>query len=49
MATYNYKTDPVRGLTQMGVAYNPSLVYAPGDIDLYGQALLSQGKADRRL
>jgi len=46
LATETYKTDPVRALTQMADAYEPSLVYAPEDLDLYGQALLEQGKPD---
>jgi TolA-binding protein len=49
LATYSYKKDPVLGLAQMGVAYVPSLVYAPSDLDLYGSALLDQGKADQAL
>lgn len=44
LATYTYQKDPVKALTQMGDAYNPSLIYAPADLDLYGQALLGQGK-----
>jgi TolA-binding protein len=47
MAVYNYKKDPVKGLAQMAVAYNPSLVYAPGDLDLYGSALMDQNKTDQ--
>jgi TolA-binding protein len=46
LATFTYQTDPARALTQMADAYNPSLVYAPEDLDLYGAALLEQGKAD---
>jgi TolA-binding protein len=45
LATYSFKTNPVLGLAQMGLAYNPSLVYAPGDLDLYGSALMDQNKA----
>jgi TolA-binding protein len=47
MGTHTYKVDPVRGLAQMGTAYNASLKYAPADLDLYGSALLGQGKADQ--
>ena len=37
----------ITGLAQIGVAYNPSLVYAPEDLDLYGSGLLEQGKAEQ--
>ena len=46
LATFTYEKDPAKGLAEMAEAYNPALVYAPGDMDLYGQALLDQGKAD---
>jgi TolA-binding protein len=46
LATHTYKTDPVRAVAQMADAYDASLVYAPEDMDLYGQALLEQGKAE---
>ncbi len=45
LATFTFKKDPVMGLAQMGVAYNPQYVYAPQDLDIYGAALLAQGKA----
>ncbi len=45
LATFTYGKDQARGLTQMAEAYNPSLVYAPEDLDLYGAAL-RQGKPD---
>lgn len=47
LATFTYEKDPAKGLAQMAEAYNPSLVYAPADLDLYGSALLDQGKADQ--
>jgi TolA-binding protein len=46
LATFTYKKDQVMGLAQMGVAYNPAYVYAPEDLDVYGAALLAQGKAE---
>jgi len=46
LATFTYEKDPAKALTQMAEAYNPSLVYAPADLDLYGQALIDQGKAE---
>lgn len=39
-------SDPVRGLAEMGKAYDPALVYAAADLDLYGLALLENGKSD---
>ena len=45
LATYTYGKDPAKALVQMSEAYNPSLVYAPADLDLYGEALIDQGKA----
>ena len=47
LATYNYEKDPAKALAQMSEAYKPDLVYAPGDLDLYGQALIEAGKAQQ--
>jgi TolA-binding protein len=44
LATFTFKKDQVMGLAQMSVAYNPAYVYAPEDLDVYGGALLAQGK-----
>jgi TolA-binding protein len=46
LAVFTYTKDQVMGLAQMGVAYKPAYVYAPEDLDVYGAALLAQGKAD---
>jgi TolA-binding protein len=46
LAVFTYTKDQVMGLAQMGVAYKPAYVYAPEDLDVYGTALLAQGKAD---
>jgi len=46
LAGFTFQKDPVMGVAQMGVAYNPAYVFAPGDLDLYGAALIDQGKAD---
>jgi TolA-binding protein len=46
LATFTYEKDPAKALAEMKEAYNPSLVYAPADLDLYGAALIGQGKAD---
>jgi TolA-binding protein len=45
-AAFISQTDPARALEEMNKAYDPSLVYAPSDLDLYGLALLENGKAD---
>jgi TolA-binding protein len=47
LATYTYQTNPAQGIAQMDAAYNPSLVYAPADLDLYGAALINEGKSDQ--
>lgn len=39
--------DPARALEEMNKAYDAALVYAPSDLDLYGLALLGNGKADQ--
>lgn len=45
-AAFINDSDPSRALAEMGKAYDASLVYAPADLDLYGLALLENGKAD---
>ena len=45
-AAFISETDPARALEEMNKAYDPSLVYAPSDLDLYGLALLENSKAD---
>ena len=44
LASFTYEKDKAKALEQMTAAYNPQLVYAPSIIDLYGSALLEQGK-----
>jgi len=44
-AAFVSESDPARALEEMNKAYDPSLVYAPSDLDLYGLALLENGKA----
>lgn len=44
-AAFINETDPERALEEMGNVYDPSIVYAPADLDLYGLALLGNGKA----
>ncbi len=45
LAAFTYEQDKAKALVQMQAAYNPKLVYAPADLDLYGSALLENGKA----
>ena len=44
-AAFINQSDPARALDEMNKAYDPSLVYAPSDLDLYGLALLENDKA----
>jgi TolA-binding protein len=44
-AAFISEKDPARALEEMNKAYDASLVYAPSDLDLYGLALLDNGKA----
>ncbi len=44
-AAFISEKDPARALEEMNKAYDASLVYAPSDLDLYGLALLANGKA----
>ena len=46
-AAFISEKDAVRALEEMNKAYDASLVYAPSDLDLYGLALLENGKADQ--
>ena len=46
LAIFTYDKDPAKALAEMKEAYNPSLLYAPADLDLYGLALIDQGKPD---
>jgi len=46
-AAFISEADPARALAEMNKAYDPSLVYAPSDLDLYGLALVEDDKADQ--
>lgn len=46
LANYTYEKDKAKALELMTSAYNPQLVYAPADIDLYGTSLIEAGKFD---
>ena len=47
LASYTYETDKAKALEQMQAAYDPSLVYSPNDLDLYGMALADAGQIDK--
>ncbi|MEI6562001.1 MAG: tetratricopeptide repeat protein [Verrucomicrobiota bacterium] len=44
LAAFTSQKDKAKALEQMQAAYNPQLVYAAADIDLYAGTLLEQGK-----
>jgi TolA-binding protein len=46
LATFTYKKDHEKGIEEMAKAYDPTLLYAPVDLDIYGQALLAENRAD---
>ena len=46
-ASFINAADPKRALEEMNKAYDPSLLFAPTDLDLYGLALLETGEAEK--
>ena len=42
LASYTYEQDKAKALEQMKAAYDPKLLYAPTDLDLYASALIEQ-------
>jgi TolA-binding protein len=46
LAAYTFEKDKAKAIEQMSGIYDPSLKYAPADLDLYSQALMEQGKLD---
>ncbi|MCX6967242.1 MAG: tetratricopeptide repeat protein [Verrucomicrobia bacterium] len=46
LASFTYEKDKSKALEQMQAAYNPQLVYAAADMDLYASVLLEKGKID---
>ncbi len=46
MAGYISEKDKARALAKMSEAYNPEVVYAPKDLDIYGLALVGDKKFD---
>lgn len=49
LADFVSESDPARGLTIMSSAYDPAVVYAPADLDVYGTALINDKKGDKAL
>ncbi len=49
LASYTFEKDKTKAIEQMASAYNKELKYAPGDLDLYGQALIEQGRLDEAM
>ena len=47
LAAFVSDKDKARALDQMNAAFDPKLVYAPSDLDLYGSALIENGKLDQ--
>ena len=47
LASYMARQDVGRALTTMKEAYDPSVVYAPSDLDTFGTALLDTGDIDQ--
>jgi TolA-binding protein len=48
-AAFISEKDPARALDEMNKAYDAKLVYAPSDLDLYGLALIENGKTEEAL
>ncbi len=46
LASFTFEKDKQKALEQMTAAYNPELIYAPEDLDLYGSSLLNTGKLE---
>jgi len=46
LAAYISEKDKARALEEMNTAFDPQLVYAPADIDLYGSLQIEAGKLD---
>lgn len=47
LAAYVYERDKEQGLAKMEEAFDPSLVFAPADLDLFGGALFAAGRLDK--
>lgn len=46
LASFLFERDPAKALALMAKEYDPALKYAPGDLDLYGSALLAEKKVE---
>lgn len=49
LASFTYERDKNKAIEQMASVYDPSQKYAPSDLDLYGQALIQEGKLDEAM
>lgn len=49
LAAFLFDKDKTKALAQMQSAYDPKLVYAPADLDLFGGALIDAGKISEAL
>lgn len=49
LAAFLFEKDKAKAIAQMQSAYDPKLVYAPADLDLFGGALIDAGKPDDAL
>ncbi len=49
LASFTYEQDKDKAIAQMSGVYDPTQKYAPADLDLYGQALIQQGKLDEAM
>ena len=46
LANFTFKQDKAKAVQQMAGVYDAGEKYAPGDLDLYGLALIEQGKKE---
>jgi len=49
LASFLYTKDKAKALALMKSSYDAKFVYAPADMDLYGSALINEGKTDDAL
>jgi TolA-binding protein len=46
LANFTFKQDKAKAIQQMASEYDPGQKYAPNDLDLYGLALIEQGRKE---
>ncbi|MGV3533081.1 MAG: tetratricopeptide repeat protein, partial [Chthoniobacteraceae bacterium] len=49
LASFTFEENKNKAIEQMAGVYDASQTYAPGDLDLYGQALIQEGKLDEAM